>query len=200
MASGWGITGNKGRCYDFWTDFSECMSRCREPKDCALLREDYLECLHHSKEVICIFFNSTYFENLSVEMGLGLVSLELTEMASLRFPSSMDNSLKDSMMTNLINGRELDIVPLGWSSEEVNEAYLGGVWMAIRRERQHYGWNEIGWREDRLGILEIKDSYKDFGREFQRRNRIYKEEQRQLRAAARKAKEGAEGEGGKVHH
>ncbi|KAG6606963.1 NADH dehydrogenase [ubiquinone] iron-sulfur protein 5-B, partial [Cucurbita argyrosperma subsp. sororia] len=50
MASGWGITGNKGRCYDFWIDFSDCMSRCREPKDCALLREDYLECLHHSKE------------------------------------------------------------------------------------------------------------------------------------------------------
>nr|GMD72935.1 NADH dehydrogenase [ubiquinone] iron-sulfur protein 5-B [Ipomoea batatas] len=52
MASGWGITGNKGRCYDFWMDFSECMSGCREPKDCALLREDYLECLHHSKEVL----------------------------------------------------------------------------------------------------------------------------------------------------
>ncbi|MFS7977093.1 hypothetical protein Hanom_Chr10g00900111 [Helianthus anomalus] len=51
MASGWGITGNKGRCYNFWMDFSECMSRCREPKDCSLLREDYLECLHHSKEV-----------------------------------------------------------------------------------------------------------------------------------------------------
>ncbi|KAK4407010.1 NADH dehydrogenase [ubiquinone] iron-sulfur protein 5-A [Sesamum angolense] len=54
MASGWGITGNKGRCYDFWMDFSDCMSRCREPKDCALLREDYLECLHHSKEVYCL--------------------------------------------------------------------------------------------------------------------------------------------------
>ncbi|KAK2649479.1 hypothetical protein Ddye_016968 [Dipteronia dyeriana] len=50
MASGWGITGNKGRCYDFWIDFSECMSTCREPKDCSLLREDYLECLHHAKE------------------------------------------------------------------------------------------------------------------------------------------------------
>ncbi|KAK8950300.1 NADH dehydrogenase [ubiquinone] iron-sulfur protein 5-A [Platanthera guangdongensis] len=50
MASGWGIAGNKGRCYDFWMDFSECMSHCREPKDCALLREDYLECLHHAKE------------------------------------------------------------------------------------------------------------------------------------------------------
>lgn len=70
MASGWGITGNKGRCYDFWMDFSECMSRCREPKDCSLLREDYLECLHHSKEVqsnriesppsLCLYFESVF--------------------------------------------------------------------------------------------------------------------------------------------
>uniref|UniRef100_A0A453RRI8 NADH dehydrogenase [ubiquinone] iron-sulfur protein 5 n=1 Tax=Aegilops tauschii subsp. strangulata TaxID=200361 RepID=A0A453RRI8_AEGTS len=53
MASGWGINGNKGRCYDFWLDFSSCMSRCRQPSDCGLLREDYLECLHHSKEPTC---------------------------------------------------------------------------------------------------------------------------------------------------
>ncbi|KAG6518973.1 hypothetical protein ZIOFF_022459 [Zingiber officinale] len=52
MASGWGISGNKGRCYDFWNEFSECMSRCREPKECTFLREDYFECLHHAKEVI----------------------------------------------------------------------------------------------------------------------------------------------------
>ncbi|KAG6521868.1 hypothetical protein ZIOFF_019001 [Zingiber officinale] len=50
MASGWGISGNKGRCYDFWNEFSECMSRCREPKECTFLREDYFECLHHAKE------------------------------------------------------------------------------------------------------------------------------------------------------
>lgn len=55
MASGWGINGNKGRCYDFWLDFSECMSRCRQPSDCGLLREDYLECLHHSKEVSYVY-------------------------------------------------------------------------------------------------------------------------------------------------
>ncbi|PWA91597.1 hypothetical protein CTI12_AA088710 [Artemisia annua] len=60
MASGWGITGNKGRCYDFWMDFSECMSRCREPKDCGLLREDYLECLHHSKEVFLVLLLSLF--------------------------------------------------------------------------------------------------------------------------------------------
>ncbi|KAE8696973.1 NADH dehydrogenase iron-sulfur protein 5-A [Hibiscus syriacus] len=50
MASGWGINGTKGKCYDFWVDISEFMSSFREPKDCALLREDYLERLHHSKE------------------------------------------------------------------------------------------------------------------------------------------------------
>ncbi|KAJ0779788.1 hypothetical protein HanPI659440_Chr06g0230391 [Helianthus annuus] len=60
MASGWGITGNKGRCYDFWMDFSECMSRCREPKDCSLLREDYLECLHHSKEIMFVYVDDVY--------------------------------------------------------------------------------------------------------------------------------------------
>ena len=68
MASGWGITGNKGRCYDFWMDFSECMSRCREPKDCSLLREDYLECLHHSKEVFS-FPSSSYFSPLTLEIS-----------------------------------------------------------------------------------------------------------------------------------
>ncbi|KAL3679311.1 hypothetical protein R1sor_022267 [Riccia sorocarpa] len=50
MASGFGIHGGKGRCYDTWMDFSECMSRCAEPGDCAALREDYFECLHHRKE------------------------------------------------------------------------------------------------------------------------------------------------------
>ncbi|KAI3891261.1 hypothetical protein MKX03_033157, partial [Papaver bracteatum] len=28
-----------------WTNFSECMSNCREPEYCAILREDYPECL-----------------------------------------------------------------------------------------------------------------------------------------------------------
>ena len=32
-------------------DFSECMAKAKNPKDCVLLREDYLECLHHRKEI-----------------------------------------------------------------------------------------------------------------------------------------------------
>jgi hypothetical protein len=32
-------------------DFSECMSKTDDPKKCADYRDDYLECLHHRKEV-----------------------------------------------------------------------------------------------------------------------------------------------------
>ncbi|KAL2893452.1 NADH dehydrogenase [ubiquinone] iron-sulfur protein 5-B [Bienertia sinuspersici] len=75
MASGWGISGNKGRCYDFWIDFSECMSRCREPKDCSLLREDYLECLHHSKEVwplvsVLFWVRSLRFHSINLNFSI----------------------------------------------------------------------------------------------------------------------------------
>ena len=52
MASGFGVTGKKGRCYDVWMDFSECMSHCAMPADCTSRRDDYFECLHHRKEVL----------------------------------------------------------------------------------------------------------------------------------------------------
>lgn len=39
------------RCYPIWMDFSECMSKTDSPKECRDFREDYLECLHHRKEV-----------------------------------------------------------------------------------------------------------------------------------------------------
>lgn len=32
-------------------DFSECMSKTDDPKSCKDFRDDYLECLHHRKEV-----------------------------------------------------------------------------------------------------------------------------------------------------
>ena len=50
MASSLGVFGGRGRCHQFWTDFSECMSHADEPKACTLQREDYFECLHHRKE------------------------------------------------------------------------------------------------------------------------------------------------------
>ena len=39
------------RCYPIWMDFSECMSKAEDPKACKDFRDDYLECLHHRKEV-----------------------------------------------------------------------------------------------------------------------------------------------------
>lgn len=41
------------RCYPIWMDFSECMSQAEDPKSCKDFRDDYLECLHHRKEVRC---------------------------------------------------------------------------------------------------------------------------------------------------
>lgn len=41
----------RSRCYPIWMDFSECMSKTDDPKKCADFRDDYLECLHHRKEV-----------------------------------------------------------------------------------------------------------------------------------------------------
>lgn len=39
------------RCYPIWMDFSECMSKTDDPKKCVDFRTDYIECLHHRKEV-----------------------------------------------------------------------------------------------------------------------------------------------------
>mmetsp|Transcript_4946 Transcript_4946/g.17808 ORF Transcript_4946/g.17808 Transcript_4946/m.17808 type:complete len:81 (-) Transcript_4946:481-723(-) len=56
MASGFGITGQQGRCYPVWMDFYGCMMETDQPSKCADLREDYFECLHHRKEVSFPFF------------------------------------------------------------------------------------------------------------------------------------------------
>mmetsp|Transcript_13817 Transcript_13817/g.41768 ORF Transcript_13817/g.41768 Transcript_13817/m.41768 type:complete len:82 (+) Transcript_13817:215-460(+) len=50
MASGFGVSGNTGRCYPTWMEFSACMSETDDPAKCRALRDDYLECLHHRKE------------------------------------------------------------------------------------------------------------------------------------------------------
>ena len=62
MASGYGLTGNVGRCYGAWLDFSQCMVGADVPGDCLKLKEDYFECLLHRKEArphcgICRFLS-----------------------------------------------------------------------------------------------------------------------------------------------
>ena len=53
MVTGHGVRGGRGRCFTLWRDFMACAERhgsyghgvCQEQ------REDYLECLHHTKLV-----------------------------------------------------------------------------------------------------------------------------------------------------
>lgn len=52
MSSGRGIFTKKGRCNQFWAEFSKCQQVEELPLlDCRQKAEDYLECLHHTKEV-----------------------------------------------------------------------------------------------------------------------------------------------------
>eukprot|EP00030_Apusomonadida_sp_AF-17_P004474 a510161_211.p2 GENE.a510161_211~~a510161_211.p2 ORF type:complete len:103 (+),score=26.47 a510161_211:39-311(+) len=50
MASGFGVRSGEGRCFEFWANFRNCMEKTTTGQECALLRDDYMECLHHKKE------------------------------------------------------------------------------------------------------------------------------------------------------
>ncbi|GAB5589604.1 hypothetical protein Unana1_04504 [Umbelopsis nana] len=51
MASGFGYNGGRGRCFNFWQEFNKCYAMADAPQDCIAQRDDYLECLHHTKEI-----------------------------------------------------------------------------------------------------------------------------------------------------
>ncbi|KAI9010969.1 hypothetical protein CLU79DRAFT_772128 [Phycomyces nitens] len=50
MASGFGYDGSRGRCFQFWQEFNKCYANADFPQQCISQRDDYLECLHHTKE------------------------------------------------------------------------------------------------------------------------------------------------------
>ncbi|CEP10162.1 hypothetical protein [Parasitella parasitica] len=50
MASGFGLDGGRGRCFHFWQEFNKCYATADLPQQCLDQRDDYLECLHHTKE------------------------------------------------------------------------------------------------------------------------------------------------------
>lgn len=41
----------RGRCFHFWQEFNKCYATADAPQQCLDQRDDYLECLHHTKEV-----------------------------------------------------------------------------------------------------------------------------------------------------
>ncbi|KAK2076408.1 hypothetical protein QBZ16_000933 [Prototheca wickerhamii] len=65
MASGFGLRGGPNRCYAVYMDFSECMSKTDDPRKCNDYREDYLECLHHRKEVRGFLKLNTLFREVA---------------------------------------------------------------------------------------------------------------------------------------
>ncbi|KAI5780347.1 hypothetical protein DFH27DRAFT_341077 [Peziza echinospora] len=57
MASGYGLNGGVSRCFPFWQDLLSCYvvntagGDSNEKWKCIPQRDDYLECLHHRKEI-----------------------------------------------------------------------------------------------------------------------------------------------------
>ncbi|KAG2069113.1 hypothetical protein BDR04DRAFT_717027 [Suillus decipiens] len=51
MASGFSYTGGRSRCFAYWQEFSKCYAEADAPSQCRLQADDYLECLHHTKEI-----------------------------------------------------------------------------------------------------------------------------------------------------
>lgn len=51
MTSGYGVNGGTSRCFHLYHDLEECVGLARHNVECIAVREDYFECLHHSKEV-----------------------------------------------------------------------------------------------------------------------------------------------------
>lgn len=51
MASGFGVWTKRGRCYELWTDLSQCVdAHANDPRSCGPFFDDYYECLHHRKQ------------------------------------------------------------------------------------------------------------------------------------------------------
>jgi len=51
MASGFGLNGGRSRCFEHWQEFAKCHSTSDIPGQCSGQAEDYLECLHGTKEI-----------------------------------------------------------------------------------------------------------------------------------------------------
>ncbi|KDN53389.1 hypothetical protein K437DRAFT_265757 [Tilletiaria anomala UBC 951] len=49
--SGFGFNGGRSRCFTFWQEFQKCYANADSPSDCVAQKDDYMECLHHGKEI-----------------------------------------------------------------------------------------------------------------------------------------------------
>ncbi|KXN68372.1 hypothetical protein CONCODRAFT_19024 [Conidiobolus coronatus NRRL 28638] len=51
MASGFGLNGGRNRCFPFWQEVQKCYITSDKSVECKPFLDDYLECLHHTKEI-----------------------------------------------------------------------------------------------------------------------------------------------------
>ncbi|KAJ6570873.1 hypothetical protein DFH09DRAFT_411578 [Mycena vulgaris] len=49
--SGYSYTGGPSRCSAYWQEFTKCYADADHATQCGAQRDDYMECLHRTKEV-----------------------------------------------------------------------------------------------------------------------------------------------------
>nr|XP_019006274.1 NADH dehydrogenase (ubiquinone) Fe-S protein 5 [Kwoniella mangroviensis CBS 8507]OCF69735.1 NADH dehydrogenase (ubiquinone) Fe-S protein 5 [Kwoniella mangroviensis CBS 8507] len=55
------------RCFPLWQEFSKCYASAEKPVDCVAQKDDYMECLHHTKEKESISAN---IHDVSIALNL----------------------------------------------------------------------------------------------------------------------------------
>ncbi|OCF44274.1 NADH dehydrogenase (ubiquinone) Fe-S protein 5 [Kwoniella heveanensis CBS 569] len=45
------VPTGRTRCFPFWQEFSKCYASAEKPQDCVAQKDDYMECLHRTKEI-----------------------------------------------------------------------------------------------------------------------------------------------------
>ncbi|QDS73876.1 hypothetical protein FKW77_006972 [Venturia effusa] len=73
MASGYGLNGGPSRCFPFWQEVLACYvvnttgDSAQGAAKCSPVLEDYMECLHHRKEVARVKAIQTAYRKKAIE-------------------------------------------------------------------------------------------------------------------------------------
>ncbi|ORY91856.1 hypothetical protein BCR43DRAFT_558582 [Syncephalastrum racemosum] len=95
MSSGFGYEGGRGRCFHFWQEFNKCYASADFPQQCLAQRDDYMECLHRTKE----FARATRIK--AEELKLAQKKQELKAAANAAAESNLPH-------TNIIDGKPVE--------------------------------------------------------------------------------------------
>ncbi|KAJ1873164.1 Maturation and nuclear export of 40S ribosomal subunits interacting protein [Coemansia sp. RSA 990] len=107
MASGIGHKGTN-RCFPFWEDFQQCYFSSKEKTraDCMPARDDYLECLHHFKEIARVRAIQTVERNNYAKSKANGTDHKIISLSPSTSDSQSDNSVVHKLEASVLSSHE----------------------------------------------------------------------------------------------